>query len=159
MQPEQQRPAAALDLPPQGRRGGSSDGHGSQCGSRPTSSPGRELGGRRHRSLGRVIVLSRFRVDAASEPTFRSQADAAIAVLQRRDGLLSLDFGRNLDEPELWTLTTRWVDVGSYRRALSGIESKSVVVPMLSLALDEPSAYESPDLVGENWARGAAGAP
>jgi quinol monooxygenase YgiN len=101
-----------------------------------------------------VIVLSRFRVDAASEATFRAQADAAIAVLQRRDGLLSLDFGRNLDEPELWTLTTRWVDVGSYRRALSGIESKSVVVPMLSLAVDEPSAYESPELVGENWARG-----
>ena len=100
-------------------------------------------------------MLSRFRVDAASEPTFRSQAEAAIAVLRRRDGLLSLDFGRNLDEPELWTLTTRWVDVGSYRRALSGIESKSVVVPMLSLAVDEPSAYESPELVGENWARGA----
>jgi quinol monooxygenase YgiN len=101
-----------------------------------------------------VIVLSRFRVDAASEATFRAQADAAIAVLQARTGLLSLDFGRNLDEPELWTLTTRWVDVGSYRRALSGIESKSVVVPMLSLAVDEPSAYESPELVGENWARG-----
>lgn len=101
-----------------------------------------------------VIVLSRFRVDAASEATFRAQADAAIAVLRARAGLLSLDFGRNLDERDLWTLTTRWVDVGSYRRALSGIESKSVVVPMLSLALDEPSAYESPELVGENWARG-----
>ncbi len=103
-----------------------------------------------------MIVLSRFRVDAAAEATFVSQAEAAIAVLHRRDGLLSLDFGRNLDEPELWTITTRWSDVGSYRRALSGIESKSVVVPLLSMAVDEPSAYESPDLVGENWARGAS---
>ena len=28
---------------------------------------------------------------------------------------------------------------------------------LLSLAVDEPSAYESPELVGENWARGASG--
>nr|WP_294697225.1 antibiotic biosynthesis monooxygenase [uncultured Friedmanniella sp.] len=103
-----------------------------------------------------MIVLSRFQVGAAEEATFVAQAQAAIAVLRARDGLLSLDFGRNLDEPDLWTITTRWADVGSYRRALSGIESKSVVVPLLSLAVDEPSAYESPELVGENWARGAS---
>ena len=103
-----------------------------------------------------MIVLSRFRVGAHAEAGFRVQAEAAIAVLRARDGLLSLDFGRNLDEPELWTITTRWADVGSYRRALSGIESKSVVVPLLSLAVDEPSAFESPELVGENWARGAS---
>ena len=102
-----------------------------------------------------MLVLTRFRVPAAEELAFVEGAQAAIAVLRQRAGLLSLDFGRNLDEPDLWTITTRWVDVGSYRRALSGIESKSVVVPLLSLALDEPSAYEDPDLVGENWARGA----
>lgn len=104
-----------------------------------------------------MIVLSRFQVPSTREATFLEQAAAAVAVLRRRDGLLSLDFGRNLDEPELWTITTRWADVGSYRRALSGIESKSVVVPLLSLAVDEPSAYESPELVGENRARGEAG--
>lgn len=102
-----------------------------------------------------MLVLTRFRVPAAEELAFVARADAAIAVLRQRAGLLSLDFGRNLDEPDLWTITTRWADVGSYRRALSGIESKSVVVPLLSLALDEPSAYEDPALVGENWARGA----
>lgn len=101
-------------------------------------------------------MLSRFQVPAAQEASFVERAQAAAAVLQRRDGLLSLDFGRNLDEPELWTITTRWVDVGSYRRALSGIESTSVVVPLLSLAVDEPSAYEAPELVGENWPRGAS---
>ena len=103
-----------------------------------------------------MIVLSRFRVPTDVEADFVERAEAAIAVLRRREGLLSLDFGRNVDERELWTITTRWVDVGSYRRALSGIESKSVVVPLLSLAVDEPSAYESPELVGENWARGAS---
>lgn len=103
-----------------------------------------------------MIVLSRFRVPTQAAAGFIEQAEAAIAVLRRREGLLSLDFGRNIDEAELWTITTRWVDVGSYRRALSGIESKSVVVPLLSLAVDEPSAYEDADLVGENWARGAS---
>jgi hypothetical protein len=102
-----------------------------------------------------VIVLTRFRVPAAEEPSFVARAQAAIAVLRQRDGLLSLDFGRNLDEPDLWSITSRWADVGSYRRALSGIESRSVVVPLLSLAVDEPTAYEDPELVGENWARGA----
>jgi len=102
-----------------------------------------------------VLVLTRFRVPTAEELSFVTRAQAAIAVLRARAGLLSLDFARNLDEPDLWTITTRWADVGSYRRALSGIESKSVVVPLLSLALDEPSAYEDPELVGQNWARGA----
>lgn len=103
-------------------------------------------------------MLSRFQVPAAEEALFVDRAQAAAGVLRQREGLLSLDFGRNLDEPELWTLTTRWADVGSYRRALSGIESKSVVVPLLSLAVDEPSAYESPELVGENRPRGAPAA-
>ena len=102
-----------------------------------------------------MIVLSRFEVPEADTEAFVAQAEAAIAVLRRRDGLRSLDFGRNLDEPTLWTITARWDDVGSYRRALSGIESKSVVVPLLSRAVDEPTAYEDPDLVGPNLARGS----
>jgi len=42
----------------------------------------------------------------------------------------------------LWTLTTRWRDTGSYRRALSSFEVKAVAVPLLSRAIDEPTAYE-----------------
>jgi hypothetical protein len=102
-----------------------------------------------------MIVLSRFEVPEADTEAFVAQAEAAIAVLRRREGLRSLDFGRNLDEPRLWTITSRWADVGSYRRALSGIESRSVVVPLLSRAVDEPTAYEDPDLVGPNLARGS----
>jgi hypothetical protein len=36
----------------------------------------------------------------------------------------------------------RWRDVGSYRRALSSYDVKVTAVPLLSRALDEPSAYE-----------------
>ncbi len=92
-----------------------------------------------------MIVLTRYRV-AASDVEFEEAARAAIAVLAAREGFIGVDFARNLDEPELWTITTRWRDVGSYRRALQGYESKMVVVPLLSRAIDEPSAYEDPTL-------------
>ena len=101
-----------------------------------------------------MIVVSRFRVPP-EDLSFVEQAKAAVAVLETRDGFLTADLARNLDEPDLWTITTRWADVGSYRRALSGNESKMVVVPLLSRAVDEPSAYEDPALTGDSWARGS----
>jgi len=100
-----------------------------------------------------VIVLTRFVVSDSDTDGFLSRGRAAVAVLAAREGFVSADFGRNLDDPSLWTLTTRWRDVGSYRRALQGNESKMVVVPMLSLAIDEPSAYDDVELVGDNRAR------
>nr|WP_239579143.1 antibiotic biosynthesis monooxygenase family protein [Microlunatus panaciterrae] len=99
--------------------------------------------------------MNRFRVPEAQTAEFQLQARAAIEVLSNREGFVSVDFGRNIDEPELWTISTRWINVGSYRRALNGFESKMVVVPLLSLAIDEPSAYEDPEHVGPNLSRGA----
>jgi quinol monooxygenase YgiN len=101
-----------------------------------------------------MIVLLRFRVPADDVDNFVDQARTAVAVLAERVGFVSADLGRNLDEPELWTITTRWQNVGCYRRALQGNESKMIVVPLLSLAIDEPTAYEDPDLLGENLGRG-----
>lgn len=100
-----------------------------------------------------MIVLSRFRVSESETDTFIALARAAVDVLTQRIGCVSADFGRNLDEPTLWTITTRWQNVGSYRRALQGNESKMVVVPLLSRAIDEPSAYDDVGLVGQNEAR------
>lgn len=102
-----------------------------------------------------MIVLSRFQVPAVDTDGFVEQARQAVAVLTQQRGLLSIDLGRNLDEPSLWTITSRWSNVGSYRRALQNYEAKMVVVPLLSMAIDEPSAYEDPELVGENEARGS----
>jgi len=73
---------------------------------------------------------------------FGREAAAALAALASRPGYVDGVIGRNVDEPDLWTLTTRWRDVGSYRRALSGYDVKVTAVPLLSRALDEPSAYE-----------------
>ena len=47
--------------------------------------------------------------------------------------------------------------MGSYRRALQGYESKVVVVPLLSEALDEPSAYEDPALQSREISRADRG--
>jgi hypothetical protein len=42
----------------------------------------------------------------------------------------------------LWTLTTRWDSVGSYRRALGSFEVKLHAVPLMYRAVDEPTAFE-----------------
>ncbi len=105
-----------------------------------------------------MIVLNRFRVPQPQTAEFVAQAAVAIRALRDRAGCVSVDFGRNLDEPELWTITSRWQNVGSYRRALQGDESKMVVVPLLSRAVDEPSAYDDADLVGHNEPRNGSGA-
>lgn len=100
-----------------------------------------------------MLVVTRFHVPDDRRDDFLAQADAAVGVLSSRDGLASIDLVQNLDDPDLWCLVSRWADVGSYRRALSGYESKLTVVPLLSLAIDEPSAYDDPDEVGQNIPR------
>ena len=92
-----------------------------------------------------MLVITRFRV--LDVDGFVGRVDAALAVLRTRDGFEAADLQQNLDEPDLWVLVSRWRNVGSYRRALQGYESKTVVVPLLSEALDEPSAYEDPALL------------
>ena len=102
-----------------------------------------------------VISISRFRVDGPAAPDFHARADRAVDFFAGCDGCLSADLFRNLDDPGLWTIVTRWVNVGSYRRAFNGYNAKMVLVPLLSEAIDEPSAYDAPDEVGENRPRGA----
>ncbi|WP_432558107.1 antibiotic biosynthesis monooxygenase family protein [Granulicoccus sp. GXG6511] len=96
-----------------------------------------------------MIVVNRFR----GGPDFDARLAPVVEILRGKPGFLDAQVGQNLDEPDLWVLVTRWENVGSYRRALGGIESKMVVVPLLSEAIDEPSAYAAPDVVGENLPR------
>ena len=92
-----------------------------------------------------MIVVNRFRVpaaDPAAAEELRAGLQLALEVLAARPGHVDGTIGRNLDDPDLWVLTTRWENVGSYRRALSSYDVKLTAVPLLSRALDEPSAYE-----------------
>lgn len=90
-------------------------------------------------------MVNRFEVeqDGPAVAQFRVAVQAALDALAARPGYVGGLVGRNLDDPGLWLLTTTWADVGSYRRALSAYEVKVTAVPLLSRAVDEPSAYES----------------
>lgn len=92
-----------------------------------------------------MLVVNRFRVPRDSAEGFRVDLEAALLVLGRQKGYVEGHLGRNVDDPGLWTMVTRWHDVGSYRRALSSYDVKVGAVPLLSSAIDEPSAYESLD--------------
>lgn len=89
-----------------------------------------------------MLVVTRFAVPEEHAEAFRADAEQAIATLSAAAGFADATLGRNLDEPGLWTLVTRWDSVGAYRRALSSYDVKLRAVPLLSRALDEPSAYE-----------------
>lgn len=96
--------------------------------------------------------MTRFRVATGERAEFQGYAGPAVELLRSQSGLVHLDFGVNLDDPELWVLATKWVDVGSYRRAL-GSANRMVLWPLLALAIDEPSAYDDADAVGQNLPR------
>ena len=90
-----------------------------------------------------LVVVNRFRVDENDADAFRRDVHAALGALAQRPGHVDGRVGRNLDDPDLWVLTTTWANVGSYRRALSAYDVKVTAVPLLSRAVDEPSAYET----------------
>jgi quinol monooxygenase YgiN len=100
------------------------------------------LSKRRGQYPSSVLVVSRFRVSAADADAFRREMEIAHAALAARPGYQRGTLGRNVDDPELWVLSTQWEHVGAYRRALSSYEVKMHAVPLLSRAVDEPSAYE-----------------
>ncbi|SDS24395.1 Quinol monooxygenase YgiN [Nocardioides scoriae] len=103
------------------------------------------------RTVRSVLVVNRFRVDEDDAEAFRRDLEAAHAVMAAQRGYESGDLGRNVDDPTLWTMVTRWRDVGSYRRCLSSYDVKVGAVPLLSRALDEPSAYEPLDGELNRW--------
>lgn len=96
-----------------------------------------------------MFAVSRFR--AGDE--FAAQAAPVVDFWRRCGGCESVDLVRNLDDPELWALISLWENVGAYRRSFSGYEAKMILTPVLSRAIDEPSAYLSPDELGVNQPR------
>jgi quinol monooxygenase YgiN len=91
-----------------------------------------------------LIVVNRFRVgeEPGAAAEFRTAVHAALDALAARPGYAGGRVGRNVDDPGLWLLTTTWANIGSYRRALSAYDVKLAAVPLLSRAVDEPSAFE-----------------
>jgi len=93
-------------------------------------------------TLRPVIAIARFNVPLAESAAFASDAKIAYEALGSCAGFIDGEYGQNLDEPTLWTIVTRWENVGSYRRALSAMRTKLEAIPLLARAIDEPGAYE-----------------
>lgn len=86
------------------------------------------------------VALLRFR--SGDVPALMAQLRESVALLSVKDGFVHAHVARAVDEPELIVLQLGWDTVGSYRRALSAYDVKVQVVPVISQALDEPTAFE-----------------
>lgn len=100
------------------------------------------------------VALLRFR--SHDVPGLMAQLRASVALLSEKTGFVEAHVARAIDEPELIVLQLGWDTVGSYRRALSAYDVKVQVVPVISQALDEPTAFE---VLHFRDARGAVDAP
>ena len=89
-----------------------------------------------------LLVVSRYRVDS-DRSAWLTQMRAALAVLAESDGFVRGSISQATDDSELLVVSTTWIGVGAYRRALSRFEVKMQVIPLLSTAIDEPSAFEA----------------
>ncbi|MGH3366459.1 MAG: antibiotic biosynthesis monooxygenase [Nocardioidaceae bacterium] len=89
-----------------------------------------------------MLVSLRFRVSEADGPRFIGDAQVALRALAARQGYLDGTVGRAVDDPEMWTMCLHWQSIGAYRRALGAHDVRVAAVPLLSLALDEPTAFE-----------------
>lgn len=89
-----------------------------------------------------MLVVTRFRYDETQAEQAQAELGRCVEAFEQRPGYVSGTVGRAVDDPTLWVLSTTWDNVGTYRRALSAYDIKLHVVPLLSKAIDEPSAYE-----------------
>lgn len=96
-----------------------------------------------------MFAISRFRAG----DDFAAEASQVIEFWRANPACRMVELVRNLDDPGLWAIVSRWESVGAYRRSFSGIEAKMILTPVLSRALDEPSAYLDPAELGENQPR------
>ena len=89
-------------------------------------------------------AIARFSVPLGSAAHFQTELGVALESFSKCQGFLDGQYGQNLDDPTLWSLVTKWENVGSYRRALGNNDVKMNAIPTLARAIDEPGAYEMP---------------
>jgi hypothetical protein len=89
-----------------------------------------------------VFVVLRYSVSTVGFAEFLVEARSAIEALSARPGFIRGTVGQAIDEAGQMTVLLEFSDVGTYRRALSNYDVKINAVPLLSRAIDEPSAFE-----------------
>jgi len=90
-----------------------------------------------------LVVVTRYVVPEAEGAAFGQRAREALDALRLQVGCRRGHVGRSMDEPQRWLLQSEWDTVGAYRRALSSYDVKVRAVPLMYLAIDEPTAYEA----------------
>src|SRR5689334_11997271 len=78
----------------------------------------------------------------AKSDDFAERAEAALKILATRLGYVRGQLARSTDDESDWVLVTEWENVGSYRRALGGMDAKMIAMPLLAEAIDVPSSFE-----------------
>lgn len=99
------------------------------------------------------VALLRFR--SSDVAGLMALLRESVSLLATKEGFVDARVSRAIDDGALVTLELSWDTVGSYRRALSSYDVKVQVVPIMSQALDEPTAFE---VLHVRDARGAADA-
>lgn len=89
-----------------------------------------------------MIALLQFGPDGTGSASFGMQAEQALRLLAERPGFVRGSLARATDDAGSWLLFTEWESVGAYRRGLGGYQVKLHATPLLSSALDRPSAFE-----------------
>ena len=108
-----------------------------------------------------MIALLQFRPGDAQPAgqfqakQFQEQAEQALRLLAERPGFVRGSVGRATDDAGSWLLFTEWESVGAYRRGLGGYQVKLHATPLLSQAIDQPSAFEELLRIGPDGAETA----
>ena len=87
-----------------------------------------------------VLAVLRFETP---DDGFLDELVGVLRLLGARPGFQGGQIARAYDRPDLWCLTTEWESVGAYRRALGSYDVRAGGTPVLTRALNEPSAYET----------------
>ncbi|MFM1966567.1 MAG: hypothetical protein RL134_2292 [Actinomycetota bacterium] len=102
------------------------------------------------------VALLRFRSDDV--PVLMERLREAATLFAAFPGFVDARISRAIDQGDLIVLELAWETVGAYRRALSSYDIKVPVVPIISLAIDEPTAYEVLHVRDESGSADASGA-
>jgi hypothetical protein len=89
-----------------------------------------------------LLVVTRHVVAVEQREAFLEAARQAVGVLADQAGFQEASIAQATDDAGLYLIETHWVGVGAYRRALSSFDVKMTAIPLLSTAIDEPSAFE-----------------
>jgi quinol monooxygenase YgiN len=95
-----------------------------------------------------VLVVARLRPpDPDDVESFRVDVRIALEALASRPGHVTSRLAQALDDPTVWVLVSEWVNVGSYRRALSSYDVKMASAVLMGAVFNEPTAFEVVDQI------------